>query len=285
MPLADYLPSIDDRQYDDIVAEIRTRVARYAPEWRPGDSAWTDVNDNDPGVTMAQVFAWLADMLIYRLNKVPALAYIKFLQLIGIELTPAQPATADVSLPLQTTPGTPPMTIVPARTQLTADPGDGLPPLVFETVRALTALRAALDAVLVKEFGDYNDVTAANADMAHAFGPFGGSAPDGAELALGLNDPGPEPLPETELDLAVVVASDTTGAGGAVQCGGAASPRFAPARVHWDYWNGGRWTALKLLADDSLAFTRTGHIRLRLLSQGGGAGKADNGHPVTQRPR
>ena len=60
MPLTDYLPSIDDRQYDDIVTEIRTRIARYAPEWRPGDSAWTDVNDNDPGITIAQVFAWLA---------------------------------------------------------------------------------------------------------------------------------------------------------------------------------------------------------------------------------
>jgi hypothetical protein len=95
MPLEDYLPQIDDRRYDDIVAEIRTRIARYAPEWRPGESAWTDVNDNDPGITLAQVFAWLAEMLLYRMNKVPLLNYIKFLQLIGIELQPAEPAQAE----------------------------------------------------------------------------------------------------------------------------------------------------------------------------------------------
>ena len=68
-------------------------MARYAPEWRPGESAWSDVNDNDPGVTFAQVFAWLAEMLLYRMNRVPALNYIKFLQLVGIELLPAAPST------------------------------------------------------------------------------------------------------------------------------------------------------------------------------------------------
>ena len=45
MPLQDLLPQIDDRRFDDLVAEIRTRIARYSPEWRPGESAWTDVND------------------------------------------------------------------------------------------------------------------------------------------------------------------------------------------------------------------------------------------------
>ncbi len=86
MPLDDLLPQLDDRTYDDLVREVRTRIARYTPEWRPGESAWTDVNDSDPGVTLAQVFAWLSEMLLYRMNRVPALNYIKFLQLIGIEL-------------------------------------------------------------------------------------------------------------------------------------------------------------------------------------------------------
>lgn len=267
MPLTDYLPAIDDRRYDDIVAEIRTRIARYAPEWRPGQSAWTDVNDNDPGITLAQVFAWQADMLLYRLNKVPALNYIKFLELLGIELAPAEPAAAEVTFPLKTTPGTPPIIVVPSRTALSADPGDGQPPLTFETVQALTALRAKLDAVLVKEFLDYNDVTSANDDAVHGYAPFGSTAPDTAELALGFNDPGPEPIPETELDLAIVVQGDT-GASGYLQCTGVQSPRCAPARVHWDYWNGTRWVQLKLLKDDSLAFTRSGHVRLRLPAAG-----------------
>ena len=83
MPLENALPRIDDRNYDSLIAEVRTRIARYTPEWTP---VWTDVNDNDPGITLAQVFAWLTEMLAYRMNLVPELNYIKFLQLIGIEL-------------------------------------------------------------------------------------------------------------------------------------------------------------------------------------------------------
>src|SRR3954452_9082186 len=63
MPLKDAFPVLDDRRYDDIVAEIRTRIPRYTPEWRPG---WSDLNDNDPGIILAQTFAWLADMLLFR---------------------------------------------------------------------------------------------------------------------------------------------------------------------------------------------------------------------------
>jgi hypothetical protein len=91
MPLENAVPRIDDRNYDSLIAEVRTRIARYTPEWTP---VWTDVNDNDPGITLAQVFAWLAEMLAYRMNLVPELNYIKFLQLIGIELNAAEPAQA-----------------------------------------------------------------------------------------------------------------------------------------------------------------------------------------------
>ena len=35
MPLDDHIPRIDDRRYDDIIAEVRTRIARYTPEWAP----------------------------------------------------------------------------------------------------------------------------------------------------------------------------------------------------------------------------------------------------------
>src|SRR5450432_1842669 len=197
MPLDDLLPQIDDRRYDDLVTEIRTRIARYAPEWRPGESAWTDVNDSDPGVTFAQVFAWQAEMLLYRMNLVPALNYIKFLQLVGIELQPASPATAEVTLPVAATAATP-LVPVPLRTQLTADPGDGEPPLIFEMTRAFMAWRARLDAVLVRRPGeaDYLSETDANLAAEDGFAPFGDPAPDGAELALGFVDPSPTtPLP------------------------------------------------------------------------------------------
>ena len=98
MPLADHIPQLDDRSYDSIVAEMRSRIARYTPEWQP---VWTDVNDSDPGITMLQVFAWLGEMLAYRMNRVPELNYLKFLQLLGIELRPKEPAQAEITFPVR----------------------------------------------------------------------------------------------------------------------------------------------------------------------------------------
>ena len=93
-------------------------------------------------------------MLLYRMNRVPALNYVKFLELIGIELQPAEPAQAEVTLPVQAD-ATRRLVPVPLRTQLSADPGDGGPPLhLRDDPRASMAWRARLDAVLVRGDGD-----------------------------------------------------------------------------------------------------------------------------------
>src|SRR6266511_6459506 len=100
MPLNNAIPQIDDRRYDSLLAEVRTRIARYTPEWAP---VWTDVNDSDPGITLVQLFAWMTEMLAYRMDKVPALNYLKFLALIGIELQPAVPGQAEITFPVVST--------------------------------------------------------------------------------------------------------------------------------------------------------------------------------------
>ena len=141
MPLENHIPVIDDRRYDDIVAEMRTRIARYTPEWQP---VWTDVNDSDPGITLVQLFAWLSEMMLFRMGRVPELNYLKFLQLLGMELSPAAPAQAEITFPLLAT--HPQATVnIPARTRLAADAGGQS--VVFETERPLIALTARLDKV------------------------------------------------------------------------------------------------------------------------------------------
>ncbi|MGE5093600.1 MAG: putative baseplate assembly protein, partial [Betaproteobacteria bacterium] len=272
MPLVDYLPNIDDRRYDDIVSEIRTRIARYAPEWRPGEAAWTDVNDNDPGITFAQVFAWQAEMLLYRMNRVPLLNYIKFLELLGIELRAAEPARAEVTFPVKDT--HPDSTVLVAeRTQLTADPGDGSPPLVFETVRGLVALRARLDAVLASDGSNYTDVTAPNTDATTGYQPFGPQARASAELALGFTDTAP--LPAGALDLAFVATGDAD----ATDFLACATPVYAPATLAWEYWDGARWQCLDVLKDETAALTRSGHVVLRIPAKGVSAKAKLTGDP------
>ncbi|MCP4804071.1 MAG: hypothetical protein GY913_34340 [Proteobacteria bacterium] len=83
-------PNLDDRRYEDIVDEARALIPQYCPEW-------TNLNDADPGMTLVQLFAWMTEMTIYRLNRVPDKTYIHFLNFIGEERRPALPAVAPVT--------------------------------------------------------------------------------------------------------------------------------------------------------------------------------------------
>src|SRR4029079_1275582 len=91
MPLPD--PKLDDRTFQDIVNETKRLIPRYCPEW-------TDHNLSDPGVTLIELFAWMTDLTLYRLNRVPEKNYLRFMDLIGMELKDAVPARTDVTLRL-----------------------------------------------------------------------------------------------------------------------------------------------------------------------------------------
>ena len=67
--------NLDDRTFEDLVAECILRIPRYCPEW-------TDFNPSDPGITLVELFAWLTDQMLMRFNKVPRRNYITFLELL-----------------------------------------------------------------------------------------------------------------------------------------------------------------------------------------------------------
>src|SRR5215203_345359 len=83
-------PRLDDRAFGDIVDEARRRIALYAPEW-------TDHNVSDPGITLIELFAWMTDIVLYRLNRVPDKHYVKFMELIGMQLREAEAAQVQVT--------------------------------------------------------------------------------------------------------------------------------------------------------------------------------------------
>ena len=64
---------------------MRALIPRYAP-------GWTDHNPSDLGITLMELFAWLAEGVVYRLNQVPDKNYIAFLNLLGITRDPPTPA-------------------------------------------------------------------------------------------------------------------------------------------------------------------------------------------------
>ncbi len=74
---------LDDRRFDDLLDEALSLVPAHAPDW-------TNHNASDPGVTLLELFAWLAEMLIYRANQIPDSHRIAFLRLLnGPDWSPA----------------------------------------------------------------------------------------------------------------------------------------------------------------------------------------------------
>ncbi len=123
-------PNLDDRDFSRLVDEARQHVMQSCPDW-------TDLSPGDPGWALVEVFAYLTEVLLYRLNRLPDKAYIEFLRLMGVTLHP--PTSASVSLlfrlsraqeqPVNIPRGT---RVTPARTNGSAEPP------VFVTARTLT---------------------------------------------------------------------------------------------------------------------------------------------------
>lgn len=77
--------NLDDRTFDDIYADALKLIPRYCPEW-------TNHNTSDPGITLLELFSWMTEMTIYRLNKVPEKTYLSLLELMGMSLGTPQSA-------------------------------------------------------------------------------------------------------------------------------------------------------------------------------------------------
>jgi len=79
-------PNLDDRTWQQLVDQAKALIPAYAPEW-------TDHNPSDLGITLIELFAWMVEQLIYRLNRVPDKTYIHLLNLLDITRDPATPSS------------------------------------------------------------------------------------------------------------------------------------------------------------------------------------------------
>ncbi|MGH2901638.1 MAG: putative baseplate assembly protein, partial [Solirubrobacteraceae bacterium] len=93
------LPDIqlDNRGFQELVSEARTRIAQRCPEW-------TEHNVSDPGITLIELFAWMTEMTTYRLNRVPDKIYVRLLEMLGVPLRPATPARTNIRFLLSAPP-------------------------------------------------------------------------------------------------------------------------------------------------------------------------------------
>ena len=120
--------NLDDRTFEDLVAECILRIPRYCPEW-------TDFNPSDPGITLIELFAWLTDQMLMRFNRVPRRNYVTFLELLGIKLQSPAPAQTNVSFYL-TQPDTYPY-LIPQGTEVGTERTETEEAIIFSTEKDL----------------------------------------------------------------------------------------------------------------------------------------------------
>src|ERR1700745_3213963 len=128
-------PVLDDRRFEDIVEEATSRIPRYCPEW-------TDHNVSDPGVALIELFAWMTDLLLYRVNQVPDKMYVKFLEMIGVRLEPPRAARAPVTFYLSA--AQPTDVSIPEGTEVATIRTDTSPLIVFTTAAELVVRTPSL---------------------------------------------------------------------------------------------------------------------------------------------
>jgi hypothetical protein len=177
MPLL--LPNLDDRTWADLADEGRALIPVYGPEW-------TDHNASDPGITLVELLAWIAEMDIYRLNQISDAERIRFLDLVGVDPRPPLPASAVLSFALAKGSAA---VALPESLEFSGFDPSGIETR-FRTTRAITLAQGSLVAMQYASSAGFQNLTPAWRRRL-PLSPFGPDAQLGAEFYLGSSAPLP----------------------------------------------------------------------------------------------
>lgn len=235
-------PNLDDRTFQGLVDEAKRLVQQRCPEW-------TDHNVSDPGVTLIEAFAQMVDQLIYRLNRVPDLHYVKFLELIGVELRPPSPARGRVTFWLSAP--QPQVVLVRAGTEVATPRTDVHDPVVFTTPRELRIIPCSLARAGAALVGAE--------PVDHSPALFGGQ---------GFNAFSPRPAPGDALLVGLSEAVPSCAVTVRMRCvvaGVGVDPRRPP--LSWEAWTGTGWTPCEVDSDGTGGFNKDGDVVLHVPDQ------------------
>lgn len=139
-------PKLDDRTFQQLVDEAKKRIPHYCKEW-------TDHNVSDPGVTLIELFAWMTEIILYRLNQVPDKHYVDFMNMLGIQLEEPVPAEATVTFWLSAP--QPMAVLIPAGTEVASTQTETTESIIFTTDEDFTVsppkLNVAVSRVATKD--------------------------------------------------------------------------------------------------------------------------------------
>jgi hypothetical protein len=245
------IPNLDDKKWVDLVDEAVSLIPRVAPRW-------TDHNFHDPGITFLELFAWLAEMQMYQLNRVGQKHREVFGRLAGVRRIQRQPARVLVGVSGKVSSSK----FLPAGTKLAPLETNNA---IFETDADLFLTRSQLRKVITDDGSGPIDQTQANEKSGVAFLAFGENADEGAEVRLGFD--AFYPNDETELRLTFNVFTDDL----AERCGideplpesGDDGAGIAPVELAWEFRiSNDQWSPLELINDETAAFSRSGAVTL-----------------------
>lgn len=249
MPLPEI--NLDDRSYSELMTELRRRIPAYTPEW-------TDYNESDPGIALIEMFSWLADILIYRINQIPDKAYAKFLQMIGITLELPAPAQAYLTFTL-TSNSLPDAVPIPGGTQVQAS-GASSGQVIFETTDNLYAAGANLVAVQTFDGGTYsvvNNFRLTDGGFFYAFSEGGVPPQAGAAIYMGFDAPYPA---SGGHQYPLIILASTPSVSGSAQ-GGQGTQNISPPIIGvLEYSNAAGWGQINVVTDGTNALTQSGTI-------------------------
>lgn len=236
------LPNLDDRRWQDLVDEGRALIPFYAP-------AWTDHNAHDPGVTLMELFAWVADLDLYTVNQVTDAHRRRLLALAGVTPHPPRPARTILDLRLPSG-------------GCALPPGlefEGLDPfgtaVRFRAPHGLTVHPGRLAAVLGGADVPVSDLTDAwrRGEPMHPFGP---DPRLGSALYVGFAVQSPWPQ-DSSLSLGFAVAEPGP-------LSGVDRSRHHSVRLVWELLTGpGTWSRM-VVEDGTRGLTLDGRVVLTL---------------------
>lgn len=236
------VPKLDDRTFQDLVNETKKLIPRYCPEW-------TDHNVSDPGVTMIELFAYMVDLLLYRINRVPERNYIKWLEMLGIRLEPPKPARSDITFYL--TGPQPDTVVIPSGTEVATLRTESQNSVTFSTDYDLTIYVPTLFQLLITRAGDQvHDYMPALRNPSLNVGIFQDPPQPNDALYFGYHEELRGHILRFELD------SQIEGIG--------VDPKDPP--LAWEYWDGGsqEWRQMPMEVDTTGGLNRSGEVVLHV---------------------
>jgi hypothetical protein len=179
------LPNLDDRRWQDLVEEGQSLIPLFEPEW-------TDHNVHDPGIMLMELLAWISEMDIYWVNRIPDSHRYKFLALAGYTPRPPRPSRTMLALTLKEHAST----IHLPRGVRFAAPNGTENKIIFSTAQSINVIPGSLESIQLRRGEHWTDLTTplGRGEQPYLLGP---DPRPGDALYLGFSQPLPSDVEVT----------------------------------------------------------------------------------------